>query len=225
VVCLTSYRGILGSTESYSDKNSLHSVPPTGADTATPLSSHLVPNPSTSFHASSSSTTSFSSTSSSSSSDSKRPNHTNASSNDRRNPSNTHIGRQLSFARLLYDCNWNSIDQIERKVNENRYKKNETSQLNGDNDRNTRRCGIPVHDIPSTTPLSSSSVDIAGKRKRSTADDTDTVISGDNIPCKKDDIIPDTVDRKLRCTKRVICSMASTLWGLGFVEGVEERKE
>jgi hypothetical protein len=170
------------------------------------------------------STDSYSSSSASSSaSDSKPPCHTSSSSNYRRNPSTEHIGRQLSFARLLYDCNWNSFDQLERNANENRDEKNGISQLDSDNDRKTQHCSMPVHDIPSTTPLSSVSSDIAGKRKRSAADDADNVTSSDNIPCKKDDIMPDTVDRKLRSTNRVICSMASTLWGLGFVERVEER--
>lgn len=242
---------MLGSTDSYSDKNYLHSVPPTGADstdtllkdhptpTPTPASTtvsippsvpayataptaptappspHPVSAPSASSHASSST----SSSSSSSSSDSKQPNHTYTSSNDRRNASNRNLNRQLSCARLLYDCNWNSID-----VNENRGEKNDISQLDSDNDQNTQHCGIPVYDIPSTTPLSSASVDIAGKRKRSATDDTHTVLSTDDkTPYKKDDKVPDTVDRKLGCTKRVICSMASTLWGLGFVERVEER--
>jgi hypothetical protein len=203
---------MLGSTDSYSEKDSLHSVPPTGAATAT--APHPVPASSTSSRTSSSFSSSFPS-----SSDSKQPNHTNTSSNDRRNPSNKHIGRQLSCARLLYDCNWNSID-----VNENRDEKNDISQLDSTNDHSTQRCGIPDYDILSTESLHSSSVDIAGKRKRSTADDTDTVISSDNIMSKKDDIVPNTVDHKLRSTKRVICSMASTLWGLGFVDRVEERK-
>jgi hypothetical protein len=224
---LTSYRGMLGSTDSYSDKDSPHSVPPTGASVASPAS-HSVPASSTS-RTSSSSSTSSSSTSCSSafppSSDSKQPNHTNASSNDRRNPSNKHIGRQLPCARLLYDCNWNSADHVERNANENREKKNEISRVDDNQDHNAKHCSMLVHGIPSATPLSSSSVDIAGKRKRSTADDTDNALSSDDIPYKKDDKIPDTVDRKLQCAKREICSMASTLWGLGFVERVEEWEE
>jgi hypothetical protein len=207
---LTSYRGMLGSTDSYSDKDSPHSVPPTGASVASPAS-HAVPASSIS-RTSSSSSTSSSSTSCSSAF---------PPSSD----SNKHIGRQLSCARLLYDCNWNSADHVERNANENREKKNEISRVDDNHDHNAKHCSMLVHGIPSATPLSSSSVDIAGKRKRSTADDTDNALSSDDIPYKKDDKIPDTVDRKLQCAKREICSMASTLWGLGFVERVEEWEE
>lgn len=209
---------MLGSTDSCSDRNSLHCVLPTDAAATTPAP-HPIPDPITSSHSSSSSSAS------SSSSDSKQTNHTNTAGNDRINPSNKHIGRQLSCARLLYDCNWNSIGQLVSNINKNRDKNNEIGGLDDDNDHNTQRCGTPVYDTLNNTALSSCSFDIAGKRKRCAGEHSDAVLSTDDIPHKQEDKISDAVDCKLRCTRSVICSMASTLWGLGFVERVEERQQ
>ena len=114
-----------------------------------------------------------------------------------------------------------SFHKLAKHTAENR-KKNEgekVRQLDGDKEYKTLRYGKLVYDIPDAEPLFPSDSDTNGGRKRFVTEYDETTFSYDKIPYEGDERTPDVVNCKTTVsTKRVIRSIASTLWGFGFME-------
>lgn len=113
-----------------------------------------------------------------------------------------------------------SFDKLAKRTAENR-KKNERKnirQLDGDVDYRAPRYGKPAYEIPNTEPLFPFNSDTNGGKRRCVPEYDEEACSYDKIPYEGDERTPDVVNCKTVSLKRVIRSIASTLWGFGFIE-------